>query len=236
MKDIDYHYKQYVEVYRSTECFVEWLEKLGYLKKNEIQNICDMACGGGANIAYLSSIFENSFFTGIDLADELVVYGNKQLEGKDKCRLYQGDLYDLDTNWIGKFHGIISFQTLSWLPEYEKALRNLAKLKPDWIAISSLFYEGDIEYIVKVKDYYRPSGSKEYGEAYYNIYSLSRIKKYFKQLGYSRFSYIPFDIDLDLPKSESLDLGTYTIKTEDEKRIQVSGALMMPWYFIVASK
>lgn len=236
MVDRDYHYKQYVKVYRSTERFVEWLEKSGYLKRKVQQNICDMACGGGANIAYMSSIFENVFFTGIDLLDELVIYGNKQLEGKDNCRLYQGDWYNLDTKWIGKFNGIISFQTLSWLPEYENALSSLAMLNPDWIAISSLFYEGDIEYTIKVKDYYRPYGNKEYGEAYYNIYSLNRIKEYFKQLGYSQFDYVPFDIDLDLPKPESLDLGTYTIKTEDKKRIQVSGALMMPWYFIVASK
>ena len=44
--DIDYHCKQYVKVYRSTECFVGWLENLGYLNKS-VQNICDMACGGG---------------------------------------------------------------------------------------------------------------------------------------------------------------------------------------------
>lgn len=233
--DIDYHCKQYVKAYRSTECFVGWLEKLGYLNKS-VQNICDMACGGGANIAYMGNRFKSSFFTGIDLSDELIEYGNRRLEGRNNCRLYQGDWYNLDKKWIGKFNGIISFQTLSWLPEYEKALNILAMLNPEWIAISSLFYEGDIEYIIKIKGYYRPSANKEYEEAYYNIYSLVRIEKCFKQLGYSQFNYVPFDIDLDLPKPESLDIGTYTIKTEGEKRIQVSGALMMPWHFIVASK
>lgn len=47
MADMDYHFKQYVSAYRSTACFVEWLENKGYLKKNIEQKICDMACGGG---------------------------------------------------------------------------------------------------------------------------------------------------------------------------------------------
>lgn len=47
MNDMDYHYKQYAKVYRSTECFVEWLERSGFLKISVQQNICDMACGGG---------------------------------------------------------------------------------------------------------------------------------------------------------------------------------------------
>ncbi len=140
------------------------------------------------------------------------------------------------TKWREKFDGIISFQTLSWLPEYQEPLRNLSLLNPKWIAISSLFYEGDIEYTIKLKDYYRASNDKEYEEAYYNIYSLIRVREYLKKLGYYKFEYMLFEIDIDLPKTESMDIGTYTIKTEDGRRLQISAALMMPWYFIVASK
>ena len=31
-------------------------------------------------------------------------------------------------------------------------------------------------------------------------------------------------------------MGTYTIKTEDGNRLQVSGAMLMPWYFVYAAK
>ncbi len=200
------------------------------------QNICDMACGGGANVFYLSNRFKNSYFTGIDLSQELVQYGNAILKEKSNCRLYQGDWLQTKTKWREKFDGIISFQTLSWLPEYQEPLRNLSLLNPKWIAISSLFYEGDIEYTIKLKDYYRASNDKEYEEAYYNIYSLIRVREYLKKLGYYKFEYMLFEIDIDLPKTESMDIGTYTIKTEDGRRLQISAALMMPWYFIVASK
>lgn len=33
-----------------------------------------------------------------------------------------------------------------------------------------------------------------------------------------------------------MDIGTYTIKTEEGKRLQISVGLMMPWYFVVAYK
>lgn len=195
-----------------------------------------MACGGGANVFYLSNRFKNSYFTGIDLSQQLIQYGNEMLKERSNCKLYQGDWFNLETKWREKFDGIISFQTLSWLPDYQEPLRELALINPKWIAISSLFYEGDIEYTIKLKNYYRGSSDKEYEEAYYNIYSLIRICEYFKTLGYHKFEYMPFEIDIDLPKTESMDIGTYTIKKEDGKRLQVSAALMMPWYFIVASK
>lgn len=237
MTDVkEYHKKQYKNVYRSTEKFVEWLEGLGYLKLNQVQSICDMACGGGANVCYLSDRFKDSYFTGIDLSQQLVEYGNEMLKQKSNCELYQGDWYNLESKWKGKFDGIISFQTLSWLPDYQEALKGLALLNPKWIALSSLFYDGDIEYSIKLKNYYRASNDKIYEEAYYNIYSLIRVREYLKILGYHKFDYIPFEIDIDLPKTESKDIGTYTIKKEDGGRLQISAALMMPWYFIAASK
>lgn len=31
-------------------------------------------------------------------------------------------------------------------------------------------------------------------------------------------------------------MNTYTVTTKEDKRLQVSGALMLPWYFLYASK
>jgi ubiquinone/menaquinone biosynthesis C-methylase UbiE len=194
--------------------------------------------GGGANSKYLADIYTNSQITGIDLDDQNVEIGNKVIKesGTENLKLYQGDWYNLDIKWKNKFDGIISFQTLSWLPEYNEALSQLAKLNPEWIAVSSLFYEGEIEYTNKLKDYYGSSDGKTYVEYYYNIYSIPHVRQCFKKLGYSKFEYIPYEIDIDLPKQDSMDIGTYTIKTETGKRLQISAAMMLPWYFIVASK
>lgn len=55
-----------------------------------------------------------------------------------------------------------------------------------------------------------------------------------KTLGYQNFEYMPFEIDIDIPKTDSMDIGTYTVKTVEGKRIQISAGLMMPRYFVVA--
>ncbi len=231
-----YHLSQIEHPYRSTEIFINWLEKHKLFQRSKI---LDMACGAGANTLYMANRFKDSQFVGLDVNEELIICGNNQIEKNSfygNCRLYKGDWFNPDNKWIGVFDGIISFQTLFMFPEYKEALKMLTKLQPKWIGLSSLFYEGKIEYTNKFRNYYRPSECKEYTDTYYNIHSIPLFKEYMNTLGYSRFEYIPFDIDIDLPKIDSLDIGTYTIKTEDGKRIQVSGGLMMPWYFVIAYK
>ena len=239
MENEIYHKQQIEHIYRSTEVFIDWLEKYKFIEREKELNVLDMACGCGANTMYMANRFKDSQFIGMDINEDFINYGNMQIKDRcqyNNCKLLKGDWFNLDPKWINKFDGIISFQTLSSLPEYETSLRSLSMINPNWIAISSLFYEGDIDYTIKLKDYYRFSEDKEYEEMYYNIYSLKRVQKCFERLGYNQFDFIPFDIDIDIPKTDSMDIGTYTIKTEDGKRIQISGGLMMPWYFVVAYK
>lgn len=202
-------------------------------------NILDMACGCGANTMYMANRFAEKQFTGIDINEEFISYGNEKIKEHcqyNNCRLLKGDWFNPDPELIGKFDGIISFQTLFMFPDYKEALRALAKLHPGWIALSSLFYEGNIEYTNKFRDFYRPSDGKEYTDIYYNIHSMPIFKEYMKKLGYKKFDFMKYEIDIDIPKTDSMDIGTYTVKTEDGKRIQISAGLMMPWYFIIASK
>ncbi len=109
-------------------------------------------------------------------------------------------------------------------------------LNPKWLALSSLFYEGRINYDTKLTNYERLDIDKAYTEVLYNIYSLPIIRDYLRDKGYTKFVYEPFIIDIDIEKSDSLDIGTYTVKKEDGGRIQISGAMMMPWYFVYAER
>ena len=54
--------------------------------------------------------------------------------------------------------------------------------------------------------------------------------------GYMRFEYQKFEIDIDIPKPKSAGMGTYTAKAGDGERLQISWALLMLWYFVVAMK
>ena len=234
----EYNIKQIKHIYRSTEVFVNWLQTHEFIKKKKNLKVLDMACGTGANTMYMANKFDNCDFTGIDINKEFVDYGNNIIKERElcNCRLYKGDWLDLESKWIGAFDGVISFQSLFMFCDYREALLKLAELQPEWIALSSLFYEGDIEYTNKFRDYDRPSDGNDYTDMYYNIHSMPRFKEYMKELGYSKFDFIPFEIDIDIPRKDNLDIGTYTVKTVEGRRIQISAALMMPWYFIIACK
>ncbi|MCM1174216.1 MAG: hypothetical protein NC341_04105 [Blautia sp.] len=50
------------------------------------------------------------------------------------------------------------------------------------------------------------------------------------------FSTLEFEMDIDLPQTNKQGWGMYTVKTEHRKRIQISGGMMMPWYFVFVEK
>lgn len=198
----------------------------------------DLACGGGANVYYFGNKYKNANWTGVDINDELFKMFHRYGADVPNVRLEEGDWFHLKEEYIGQFDGIISLQALSWLEEWKEPLYQACRLKPKWIALSSLFYEGDMDYIIKCYNYERPDKEKglDYTQAYYNIYSLPKIKSFLSEMGYGIFRYEAFEIEIDLPKPDHKDWGTYTVLTLDGRRLQISAAMLMPWYFVFAQK
>ena len=196
-----------------------------------------MACGTGSNTVYLAQKYPNVNFVGIDFNSKNLDIGLNKIEELkiDNCELRHGNWYQPENADIGAFDGIISFQTLSWLPGYKREIECLAKLNPNWIAISSLFFEGEIDFDIKISEYDRKD-KDGIRQSYYNIYSIPRVREEFSKHGYDKFKYIKFDIDIDIPQMHPNHMGTYTQKMENGERLQISGPLLMPWYFIIACK
>lgn len=189
----------------------------------------DVGCGAGANTLYLGKKCKESQVVGIDIEKMLIDVEKPKLPN---VTFEQADLYHLDPKFKDLFDGVVSFQTLSWLPDYKKALKSICEINPKWIIMSALFYEGKINYYIQLEDEEEKGG----GEQFYNIYSIPLVRDYLKELGYKKFDYRRFDISIDLAKPSGFEMGTYTEKTEDGRRLQISGALLMPWYFIYSEK
>lgn len=237
--NIDYFDRQFVTPYRSTVKFCEWLEDIGTLEKKSAMNILDIGTGKGSNIYYMNQQFPFCNFLGLDINDELVMQGNAFMKEQNiaNCKLEYADLYSADLQkYKDVYNGIVSYQTLSWLPEYETALKNMIALNPDWIALTSLFYDGLIDCKIEIKEFQNPEDDQNLKASFYNIYSLPRIEKYFHNHGYKIFKFSPFEIDIDLPKPEHNNMQTYTQKMTDGSRLQISGPVLMNWHFIYAAK
>lgn len=231
-KRLNYHKMQAEKTYRNTVFFEEFINEFVSFGQ---EKYLELASGAGANLEYFAQKHPNAAFTGIDYDQELIKVGGGIVKSKNACLEY-GDWYHLDKKYINQFEGIISLQTLSWLPEYKEPIKKACELQPRWIAMSSLFYEGKINYTISLENYERPLIDKPYTKHYYNIYAIPLIKELFSRLGYNKFYYKPFEIDIDIEKPNDYDIGTYTVTTKEEKRLQVSGAMLLPWYFILAMK
>jgi SAM-dependent methyltransferase len=232
----DYFDRQFETPYRSTVAFCDWLEKTGTLKHESALSILDVGTGKGANLYYMAKRFPNLKMLGVDLNQEFVDEGNQILKVKKvdaTCKLAVADLYKFDKSLINKFDGIVSYQTLSWLPNFREPLKSMASLNTGWIALTSLFFDGDVNCKIDLEEYNRGIDN-EPKQTFYNVYSLPLVEKFLRELGFIKFLFTPFEIDIDIPKPDHKIMGTYTETLNDGKRLQLSGPLLMNWYFILA--
>ena len=148
----------------------------------------------------------------------------------------QGDIYTLKQNFLGDCDGIISLQTLSWLPDFQEPLAAMMEINPDFIALSSLFFEGDISRTTQVLEHKRSRST------FYNTYSIPQVESFVRSYSYHIERLEPFEIDVDLPKSKDVDfMSTYTINVNEQtsrkvKRLQFSGPLLLNWYFLMIKR
>jgi ubiquinone/menaquinone biosynthesis C-methylase UbiE len=229
---LEYHKQQWKHPKESTKAFSKFF-------RNELLNsrsVIDLGTGAGAATYYLATEYSKINFIGMDHSDKLLEIA-KMMSKKFKLRnlsFETGDWFNLDKKSNG-IDGVISLQTLSWLSEIEKPMTQIFEvIKPNWIGISSLFYEGDISCQIEVFEHSRNRKS------FYNVYSLKELSRLAVLYGYEVVNFERFDIGIDIPKPKNIDLmGTFTEKVEgslDYQRIQISGPLLMNWYFVLLKK
>jgi ubiquinone/menaquinone biosynthesis C-methylase UbiE len=229
-QDVEYHLRQFKNPYRSTVFLGQFLcSHLRNLKGEAL----DVACGAGANIFYLSQLFPELNWTGIDLAgDYLFQQSRENFAGHDiNPNLLTGDFYRLTELFAGKKYDLVlSIQTLLVLPTYERAVRQLLAVTSKWLVITSLLTDSWVDAKIETTDYTWPA---ELRHAYYSVYSLPRLREFCESLGAKEIITTDFNIDLDLPPSAGMGLGTYTRMLDTGERLQFTGPVYMPWKFVL---
>jgi SAM-dependent methyltransferase len=213
-----YHLKQWEEPYRSTVHFADFLEH----QLEGADHVVDLACGSGGPTWYLANRFPATKFLGLDVSEELIGHARRS-------RNLDFEIDDAENlNVRFGVDGVVGMQMLHTMPDPGLPIHQIAtRLRPQWMAFSTLIYEGNINCKIVVSEPQRPRMS------YYNIYGLPGLVYALGQEGYQFSKYKKFNIDMDLPKPDNPDLmGTYTINTETSK-LQCSGPLILPWGFVL---
>lgn len=216
---LNYHLKQQAEPYRSTVHFVDFIAD----RLEVSESVIDLCCGAGGPTWYLADRFPATKFLGLDESEELI--------GRARRARNLDFAIDHADNLQVRFgvDGVVLLQALHTMPDPQLVLHQVAtRIRPQWIAFSTLIYEGNINCKIIVGEPERPRKS------YYNVYGLPMLTGVMSQEGYAPLRYRPFYIDVDLPKPDNPDLmGTYTLALESGGRLQCSGPLLMPWGFAV---
>jgi SAM-dependent methyltransferase len=228
-----YHLKQWDEPKQSTKVFARVLD--GLARPNGL--VVDLGCGAGAATSFLATAHPNTPFLGIDYSADVVALARELSRARpaSNLRFEQGDWYALDRR--DDVDGVVSLQTLSWLPDFERPLAAaIERLTPRWLAMTSLFYPGEVSCRIEVTEH-----AKADKRCFYNVYAIPVVDRFCRARGYALTRAERFDLELDLAPPADLGMGTYTIKTDPASpargaRLQVSGPLLMSWYTLVVER
>lgn len=209
---LNYHQRQWEKPYYSTLAFAELIR--GLIESGD--TVLDIGCGGGAATSYLAREFTQAKFTGLDILSEPITLAQSRdsLAGfRIGDAMMQRDFYN----------GVIGVQFLHTLPSYSPTLFSIARnIKPDWMAFSTLLYDGEIECQTRV---WEPKIKRA---SWYNVLSVPIMRNRMLKEGYKLTKYEPFYIPEALPEPEDKDM----MKTYTADGRQFSGPLHMPWGFI----
>lgn len=226
---LEYHIKQYDQVKESTKAFFDFLKENTDISLSK--KLVDLGCGAGAATGYISSKLIESQTIGIDSSPELIEIANSRSSQNSNFQV--GDFMNLPK--MDEIDGVYSIHTLMCLSEFENPIEQvLLKLSPNWFAISSLFYPGEISATTLLTE------NNKQRSVFYNTYSIPEVDRFVRNFGYKIYSFKSFEMPFDIAPSGNVDaLGTYTVKTFENgepKRIQISGPVLMNWYFIMIVK
>lgn len=200
---------------------------------NKQQRILEAGCGYGRLIYFLNKLVPDQNYTGIDYVPELIKMGSNRFSKQKNINFLCLDFFQLPAKFTKFFDISISYKTLSWLPDYQQVLKQLVKVTKRKIYITSLFYDGDIDFMTKI---YQDAKVNRTNFTYLNTYSLPKFKLYCKTLGVKKIKVSDLHLNLDLSKPINQNqLKTYTQLLKTDERLEITGTNILNWKLIELS-
>lgn len=231
-KDKEFVISSMKKYYKKKQEMDKFLEKIitPYIEKKNLK-VADVCCGLGHILHMLEKISPTSQFFGMDETRYLIEEAKKLNHNKKNINFEISDAYNIKSRYKKAFDVTINWKTLSWLPHYNKMIKSLFKITKNHIFLSSLFYDGYIDFETKVREYKKEHGKNGFN-SYYNIYSYPKFEEFVYSLGAKNIEAYDFKIGIDLPRPSPDQMGTYTYNLKNGDRLQVSGSVLMPWKII----
>ena len=201
--------------------------------------ILDLGCSTGNLLRHLLQAIGGGTFIGADLSEAAL----------DECRkdpalataTFQNmDIVKLDAE--SSFDVIIVNAVLYMMSddEFEKSLRGLARaLTPSGeIIVFDFFHDYTQDLAIKERSASHPDGLM------LHFRPMRQVGPLLEREGFSDVRFEPFEIPIDLERGQTFgsnqsgfeDLNSYTIRTDEGRRLLFRGALYQPWCHLFARK
>jgi ubiquinone/menaquinone biosynthesis C-methylase UbiE len=190
-------------------------------------------CGGYGRLTHFLNEFDaKQDYYCLDSSETLIAQAKNNFAAHPNIHCEVADLYELSPRYDKSFDITINYKTLYCLPYYKQAIEQFVKVTRRKIYITSPFFEGDIDFISRI--YPNASQGDESRYTYSNSYSIPKFVRHCESLGVKKVEFEDMRLDIDLPPPESKDtLQTHTVRTVDQGRLEMTGALLLDWKLAV---
>ena len=192
--------------------------------------IFEAGCGYGRLIYFLNEFDSNQEYFGADYVGQLIREGKRSFSNNKNITLFHLDVFKLPNSFRKLFDISISYKTLSWFPGYEEFIKQIVKVTKKKIYITSLFYDGDIDFITKI---YVNAQDNDKNFSYLNTYSFPKFKKFCRSVGIKKVRAIDMHVDFDIKRPKDMNvLQTYTVSLSRGERLEITGNTILNWKLI----
>ena len=112
----------------------------------------------------------------------------------------------------------------------EEFINKQFEISNKYVIFFSLFTDSKLNIDIKINDPYNDE------IVYYNIISINKLENIASKYDFEIIKNEYFDIKKKLDKSTNQGRSTYTIETKDERLLQFSDVIYLPWKIIILKK
>jgi SAM-dependent methyltransferase len=241
MRDyLDYQARYRIQVRESDRVIIERVRTISDAwKGTRPPTILDLGCSTGNLLRHLLRAVEGPTFVGADLSEAALDECRKDpalsgatFRNMDIVKLDGGALYDV----------IIVNAVLYMMndDEFEKSLEGLARALTSGgeIILFDFFHDNAQHLAIRERSASHPNGLM------LHFRPIREVEPLLEKAGFSEIRFEPFEIPIDLERGATFgsnqsgfeDLNSYTIRSEEGRRLLFRGALYQPWCHLFARK
>lgn len=196
------------------------------VKKLSFKSVLDVGCGCGHFVYSLDKINKPYQYLGTDIVKSYVELAKKCFVNRPNIKFKIGNIFNLKK--FGKHDLVLCYMVLPFIPNWQKAVKNLAQATRKYCLIRTMLDE-DKNYIIKI---YNNINNKKF--EYYNTYKTSDFVSCLKKVGFKKITIFSDRFNIDI-KKQKIHFSTYTIGKGRDK-LQIIGQLILNWKVILGEK